>query len=98
MECESASVWTGSGSRSSPELKLAVEGAEGALTLSRAAFDLRLATALTAARTNLRDAKGAPAVQKDLIYVARADRLLRSGIIALLTLGLEGLASGEVPR
>ena len=67
----------------SPELKLAaaqVEIADGALTVSRAAFDLRLATTATASRTNPLDATGAPAVQKDLIYTAGAERLLRSGI------------------
>src|SRR5262245_36587482 len=68
----------------SPELKLAtaqVEMAGGALMVSRAAFDLRLATTATASRTNLRDANGAPAVQSDLVYTARAERLLRSGVL-----------------
>jgi outer membrane protein len=68
----------------SPELKLAaaqVEIAAGALTVSRAAFDLTLTTTATASRTNPLDATGAPAVQKDLIYTAGAQRLLRSGVL-----------------
>src|SRR6185503_11189776 len=50
-------------------------------TVSRAAFDLRLETTATASRTNLRDANGAPAVQNDLIYTARTEHLLRSGVL-----------------
>lgn len=69
---------------SSPELKLAaaqVEIADGALTLSRAAFDLRLTTTAAAARLNRIDAMGEPAVQKDTIFTAGAQRLLRSGLL-----------------
>src|SRR5690242_9617217 len=54
----------------SPELKLAaadVEIADGALTLSRAAFDLTLTATATASRTNRIDAMGAPAAQWDTI-------------------------------
>ena len=68
----------------SPELKLAaaqVEIADGSLAVSRAVFDLTLATTATASRTNRLDATGAPAVQKDLIYTAGAQRLLRSGVL-----------------
>jgi outer membrane protein len=68
----------------SPELKLAatqVETADGALMVSRAPFDLTLTTTATASRANLLDATGAPAVQKDLIFTAGAQRLLRSGIL-----------------
>ena len=75
----------------SPELKLAtaqVEIADGALTVSRAAFDLKLATTATAARTNVLDPTGAPAVQKDLIYTAHAERLLRNGVVITPELSL----------
>jgi outer membrane protein TolC len=68
----------------SPELKLAaaqVETADGALTASRAPFDLTLTTTATASRSNPLDATGAPAVQKDLIFTAGAQRLLRSGVL-----------------
>jgi outer membrane protein len=69
---------------SSPEVKLAaaqVEIADGALTLSRAAYDLRLTAAATAARTNRIDSMGAPAVQTDTILTAGAQRLLRRGVL-----------------
>jgi outer membrane protein len=68
----------------SPELKLAatrVEIADGALLVSRAVFDLTLTTTATAARTNLQDSTGAPAVKKDVIYTLGAQRLLRSGAL-----------------
>lgn len=68
----------------SPELKLAaaqVEIADGALTVSRAAFDLTLTTTATASRTNSLDSMGAPAVQKDLTFTAGAQRLLRNGVL-----------------
>jgi outer membrane protein TolC len=68
----------------SPELKLAaaqVEIADGALAVSRGVFDLTLTTTATASRTNLLDAMGAPAVEKDLIYTAGAQRLLRNGVL-----------------
>jgi outer membrane protein TolC len=68
----------------SPELKLAaaqVEIADGALTVSRAVFDLTLTTSATASRTNLLDGTGAPVVEKDLVYTAGAQRLLRSGVL-----------------
>ena len=75
----------------SPELKLAaaqVEIADGALTVSRAPFDLTLTTTATAARTNPLDATGAPAVQKDLIFTAGAQRLLRNGVLVTSELSL----------
>jgi outer membrane protein TolC len=75
----------------SPELKLAatqVEIADGALTLSRALFDLTLTTTATASRTNPLDSTGAPAVEKDLIYTAGAQRLLRSGVLVTSELSL----------
>jgi outer membrane protein TolC len=75
----------------SPELKLAavqVEIADGALAVSRAAFDLTLTTTATAARTNPLDGTGAPAVQKDLIYTAGAQRLLRSGVLVTSEISL----------
>jgi outer membrane protein len=75
----------------SPELKLAaaqLETADGALAVSRAPFDLTLTTTATAARTNLLDATGAPAVQKDLIFTAGAQRLLRSGVLVTSELSL----------
>src|SRR6185436_11873270 len=68
----------------SPELKLAaaqVEIADGALTVSRSAFDFRLTSTVAAARTNAVNAMGAPAVQNDFIYTAGAQRLLRSGVL-----------------
>lgn len=68
----------------SPELKLAaaqVEIADGALTLSRAAFDLTLTTTAAAARINRVDAMGAPAAQWDTIFTAGAQRLLRRGVL-----------------
>ena len=68
----------------SPELKLAaaqLEIADGALTVSRGVFDLTLTTTATASRTNLLDGTGAPAVEKDLIYTAGAQRLLRNGVL-----------------
>jgi outer membrane protein len=68
----------------SPELKLAatqVEIADGALTVSRAVFDLTLTTTATASRTNPLDSTGSPAVENDLIYTAGAQRLLRSGVL-----------------
>lgn len=68
----------------SPELKLAatrVEIADGALTVSRAVFDLLLTTTATASRTNPVDSMGAPAVEKDLVYTAGAQRLLRNGVL-----------------
>lgn len=68
----------------SPELKLAaaqVETADGALTVSRAPFDLTLTSTATASRTNPLDTMGAPVVQKDLIFTAGAQRLLRNGVL-----------------
>lgn len=68
----------------SPELKLAaaqVQIADGSLTASRAAFDLVVTPMVAASRTNPLDAMGAPAVQKDLIFAAGAQRLLRSGVL-----------------
>jgi len=75
----------------SPELKLAaaqVEIADGALTVSRAIFDLTLTTTATASRTSLVDGTGAPASQKDLIFTAGAQRLLRSGILVTSEISL----------
>jgi outer membrane protein TolC len=68
----------------SPELKLAatqVEIAGGALTVSRAPFDLTLTTTATAAKTNSLDSTGSPAAEKDLVYTVGAQRLLRSGVL-----------------
>jgi outer membrane protein TolC len=67
------------------ELKLAaveVELAAGALTSSRAAFELTLTSSATASRLNRPDAMGATAVQNDLIFAAGAHRLLRNGVFA----------------
>jgi outer membrane protein TolC len=67
----------------SPELKLAaaqVELADGALTVSRAPFDLALTASVTASRTNPIDSMGARGVQEDLIYTAGVQRLLRNGV------------------
>jgi len=75
----------------SPELKLAaaqVEIADGALSVSRAVFDLTLTTTATASRTNRLDGTGAPAVEKDLIYTAGAQRLLRSGVLVTSEISL----------
>ncbi|MBK7536607.1 MAG: TolC family protein [Myxococcales bacterium] len=69
----------------SPELKLAateVEIASGELTVSRAAFELKLTTAATASRTSPLDANGARAVQQDFLVTAGAQRLLRNGVLA----------------
>lgn len=75
----------------SPELKLAaaqVELADGALTGSRAAFDLTLTATATASRTNALDGMGAPAVAKDLIVTAGAQRLLHSGVLVTSEIAL----------
>jgi outer membrane protein TolC len=75
----------------SPELKLAaaqVEIADGALTVSGGVFDLTLTTTATASRTNLLDAMGAPAVEKDLVYTAGAQRLLRNGVLVTSEISL----------
>jgi len=75
----------------SPELKLSatqVEIAGGALTVSRAIFDLTLTTTATASRTNLLDGTGAPAVEKDLIFTVGAQRLLRSGVLVTSEISL----------
>lgn len=75
----------------SPELKIAatqVERAAGALTVSRAAFDLTLTSSATASRTSRPDATGAKVVQKDFIFAAGARRLLRNGILATSDLSL----------
>src|SRR5262249_24230430 len=58
-----------------------VESADGALTQSRATFDLTLKTTATASRTNLLDPMGALAVEKDSIFTAGAQRLLRNGVL-----------------
>lgn len=68
----------------SPELKLAaaqVATADGALTVSRGAFDTTLTTTATASRTHPLDINGAPAMERDLIYTAGAQRLLRNGVV-----------------
>lgn len=75
----------------SPEQKLAaaqVEISAGALTTSRAAFDLKLTSAAAASRTSRLDSTGAQAVQKDLTFSAGAQRLLRNGILATSELSL----------
>ena len=69
----------------SPELKLAaaqVELSAGALTLSRAPFDLTLTSSAIASRTSAPGSTGATAVRKDLTFAAGAHRLLRNGILA----------------
>lgn len=68
----------------SPELKLAamqVAIADGALTISRAAFDLTLTAGVTASRTHTIDSMGNQAVQHDLLYSAGVRRLLRNGVL-----------------
>ncbi len=75
----------------SPELKLAatqVEITDGALTGSRAVFDLMLTTTATASKTDPLDTTGAPAVEKDLVYTAGAQRLLRNGVLVTSQISL----------